>query len=61
VKEFLSRNGQSFSERLVDEDETAYEELIALGFRAVPLTVIGSRTIVGFDAEALTTALADAD
>jgi glutaredoxin-like protein NrdH len=61
VKEFLSRNGQPFSERLVDEDHTAYDELIARGFRAVPVTVIGTRTVVGFDAEALATALADTD
>ena len=41
----------------VEEDDQAYEELIALGFRVVPLTVIGDRRIRGFDAAALTDAL----
>jgi hypothetical protein len=61
VKEFLSRNGRPFSERNVDDDLDAYNELIALGFRSVPVAKIGSATVVGFDAEALTTALAAAD
>jgi hypothetical protein len=57
VKEFLSREGHAFIERLVDEDDTAYDELLALGYRAVPVTVIGSTVVVGFDAEALRQAL----
>ena len=59
VKEFLSRAGHSFEVRLVDEDDAAYDELIALGYRTVPVTVIGDRPIVGFDAAALTKAIAD--
>ena len=43
--------------RLVDEDDAAYDELLALGFRAVPVTVIGGETVVGFDPAALTRAL----
>lgn len=43
--------------RLVDEDDTAYDELLALGFRAVPVTVIGDEKIVGFNPAALTKAL----
>jgi glutaredoxin len=58
VKEFLSREGVQFTARNVDEDDAAYDELIARGFRTVPLTVIGSRTIVGYDPAALTAALA---
>jgi hypothetical protein len=60
VKEFLSRHGHTFTVRLVDEDDAAYDELLALGYRAVPVTVIGERAIVGFDAAALTAALAAA-
>jgi glutaredoxin len=60
VKEFLSRAGRTYTERLVDEDDRAYDELLALGYRAVPVTVIGSFRVVGFDEEALATALATA-
>ena len=61
MKEFLSRAGKTFTERLVDEDDTAYDELLALGYRAVPVTVIGEHAVVGFDEQKLTTALAAAD
>ena len=42
----------------VDEDDRAYDELIARGFRSVPVTVIGDRVVRGFDADGLTAALA---
>jgi glutaredoxin len=61
VKEFLSRAGKTFTIRLVDEDESAYDELVALGYRAVPVTVIGTQVMQGFDPAALSKALADAD
>jgi glutaredoxin-like protein NrdH len=60
VKEFLSRDGRRFTERLVDEDDVAYDDLLALGYRTVPVTVIGERVVVGFDPDALATALAAA-
>jgi glutaredoxin len=43
----------------VEEDDTAYRELIARGFRTVPVTVIGDRVLKGFDAAALDAALAE--
>ena len=60
VKEFLSQRGVEFAVRLVDEDDAAYDELLRLGYRTVPLTVIGETHIKGFDAAALASAL-DAD
>ena len=60
MKEFLSRAGKKFDVALVDEDDLAYDELLKLGYRTVPVTVIGERVIAGFDAEALTKALANA-
>jgi len=42
----------------VDEDDRAYDDLIARGWRTVPVTVIGDRVMKGFDADALTAALA---
>jgi glutaredoxin len=59
VKEFLSREGAAFTVKNVEDDDRAYEELIALGFRVVPLTVIGDRLIKGYDVDALSAALAD--
>ncbi len=43
----------------VDEDARAYDELVARGWRTIPVTVIGERVVKGFDAEALTSAIAD--
>ena len=42
----------------VDEDDRAYDDLIARGFRSVPITVIGDRLVRGYDVDALTAALA---
>jgi glutaredoxin len=53
VKEFLSRAGKTFTVRLVDEDDKAYDDLIALGYRTVPVTVIGDTVVTGFDPKAL--------
>ena len=58
VKEFLSRRGVPFTVKLVDEDDAAYDELLKLGYRAVPVTVINGTAINGFDVNALTMALA---
>ena len=42
----------------VEEDDSAYEALLALGFRVVPVTVVDGRPIKGFDEPALRAALA---
>lgn len=34
-------------------DDVAYDELMTLGYRRVPVTVIGDVVIQGYDAEAL--------
>ena len=46
--------------KCVDEDDAAYGELLALGFRLVPVTVIGPRIIKGYDPAAIKDALAAA-
>jgi glutaredoxin len=58
VKEFLSREGVPFTARNVDEDDRAYDELIALGFRTIPVTIAGAEKIGGFDRPALERAVA---
>lgn len=60
MKELLSRDGHTFTARNVEEDDSAYRDLLALGFRTIPVTVIGGRAIKGFDEPALLLALADA-
>jgi glutaredoxin len=58
VKEFLSHAGAAFTAKNIDEDDAAYDELLALKFRTVPVTVIGDRMIKGYDPDALRSALA---
>ena len=60
MKEFLSRAGHTFEVKNIEEDDRAYDELMALGARAVPVTVIGDRTVIGFVPAALREALAAA-
>ena len=48
-----------FTAHNVDEDDRAYDALIARGFRTVPVTIVGDRAITGFDEAALTTAIAE--
>ena len=55
----LSREGVPFTAYNVDEDDRAYDDLIARGFRTVPVTVFGDRLIKGFDEPALTAAIAE--
>ena len=59
MKELLSREAVSFDVKNVDEDDRAYDDLLALGFRTVPVTVVGSRIVKGFDQAALIAALAE--
>lgn len=57
MKEFLSRAGREFVVKNVDEDESAYDELFSRGWRTIPVTIVGSHTIKGFDPTALQAAL----
>ena len=59
MKELLSREAVPFVVRNVEEDDRAYDDLLALGFRTIPVTVLGSRTVKGFDRAALIAALAE--
>ena len=48
-----------FTAHNVDQDDRAYDELIARGFRTIPVTIIGDRIVRGYDVDALTAALAE--
>ena len=60
MKEFLSREGHPYHVKNIEEDDSAYDELVALGARAVPTIVIGDQVIMGFDQARLRAALAAA-
>lgn len=57
MKEFLSREGHTVVVKNVDDDVAAYQEIVALGMRTVPVTLIGDRIIKGFDQDQLRSAL----
>ena len=64
MKEFLSREGHSFDTKNIEDDDAAYDELMKLGARAVPVTVIAAdhaaenvQVITGFDQARLREAL----
>lgn len=48
MKALLSRAGVPFTAKNVDEDDRAYDELLARGMRTVPVTVIGDHVLTGF-------------
>jgi len=58
VKELLSREAVPFTAYNVDEDEHAYAELTARGWRTVPVTFIGERVLKGFNPVELADAIA---
>jgi glutaredoxin len=64
VKALLSREGVPFTAYNVDEDDRAYDELVARGFRTIPVTIFDDRpdvvdvVIRGFDEPALRSAIA---
>ena len=60
MKEFLSRERHTFTVRNIDDEPDAYDELISMGFRVVPVTIIEGDAIKGYDEKALRHALAAA-
>ncbi len=57
VKAWLSQAGVDFIAHNVETDIAAYDALLALGVRRVPLTVIDGRLVAGFRPDALAAAL----
>ena len=48
-KEFLSQKGISCTDKNIREDKAAFEELVNMGHRATPVTIIDGEVVVGFD------------
>ncbi len=57
VKVYLSRKGLEFIEKNVSEDDAARDELLAMGLRSTPVTVIGNENVVGYSPPKLEAAL----
>lgn len=49
--EYLKYNGVKFTAKNVHDDAEARQELIALGSKTIPTTVIDNEVIVGFEVE----------
>ncbi len=50
AKDFLAQHNVSFVEKSLATDPAARDELVSLGFRAVPLIRVGNETMLGFSA-----------
>lgn len=59
VKVYLSRKGVPFTEYNVSLEPEAKKQLLEMGFRTTPVTVIGDTKIVGYKPPQLESALAD--
>ena len=57
MKEFLSQKDIPFLDKNIRTDPKALEELRAMGFSSIPITVIGEQRIVGFDTAKISAAL----
>ena len=49
-----------FVVRNVDDDLSAYEDLVARGFRTVPVTLVGDEALTGYQPDALAAAISRA-
>jgi hypothetical protein len=58
VKELLSQEAVPFTAYNVDEDDRAYDDLIARGYRTIPVTFFGEQAVNGYDVDALKSAIA---
>jgi len=53
VRLHLESRGQRYTERDVDVDLTARDDMLKLGASGTPVTVIDGEVVVGFDEEAI--------
>ena len=57
VKVYLSRKGFEFTEHNVSTDRDSLKDLVAMGYRSTPVTIIGDEKVVGYSPSKLDTAL----
>ncbi len=57
VKSYLKQKGLHYTEKNINTDKAARQELRDMGMTSIPVTVIGDHRIQGFDKEKLEAAL----
>tara|TARA_B100000686_G_scaffold56027_1_gene60340 strand:- start:110 stop:307 length:198 start_codon:yes stop_codon:yes gene_type:complete len=57
VKVYLSRKGFEFTEHNVSTDRESLKDLVSMGYRSTPVTVIGEEKVVGYSPAKLDDAL----
>lgn len=53
VRLHLESRGQPYTEKDVDRDPRARQEMVDLGANGTPVTVIDGETVIGFDEESI--------
>ena len=51
--DFMTKHGIEYVERSLADDPSARDELLAMGYRAVPVIKVGTETMLGFSAPKL--------
>lgn len=49
TKEYLAEKGIKYDEKNVQENSQAKNELLSMGYRTVPVLIVGDEEIVGFN------------
>ena len=57
VKVYLSRKGFDYTEHNVSKDRDALKELVTMGYRSTPVTVIGDEKVDGYSPSKIDEAL----
>ena len=57
VKVYLSRKGFEYTELNVSTDRDSLKDLVSMGYRSTPVTVIGEEKVVGYSPAKLDEAL----
>ena len=57
VKVYLSRKGFEYTEHNVSTDRDSMKDLVSMGYRSTPVTVIGEEKVVGYSPAKLDEAL----
>ena len=49
TKSWLKRQGHEYSEKNVSQDRAYASELVSLGYRVTPVTVVDGTAVIGFN------------